>query len=416
MKIISANNLKAERSGYQEIPEIRLVRQIITDVRKNGDPALRKYSKKFDGEERTSFELSKREIRKAYGQVSPQAIAAMKKATKNIRLFAKAQLREMKNFQVSRKGVVLGQRIVPIEKVGCYVPGGRYPLPSTALMCAIPAKVAGVNEVVVCSPKIKPATIVAADLAGADRIFSLGGAQAISAMAYGTESVPRVDKIVGPGNKFVTMAKKEVYGAVGIEFLAGPTEVLIIADEVADAGLIAADLLAQAEHDTEAKAFLVTTSRELANRVNMELEAQLKGLPTRKTARAALRNGVIILAKDLNEAVQVSDLKAPEHLELQVKSPQKLVGRLSNYGSLFIGKYSAEVFGDYCSGINHVLPTDGAARYTGGLSVRDFVKVLTWQKITKKGSKEMIRIASRLAQIEGLEAHKKAAELRKQNS
>ncbi len=412
MKIVKAARRPVENTWYEEIKEINLVRGIIRDVRKNGDAAVGKYTKRFDGAELKSFEITRKQIKRSYGQVDRQTINALRKAAKNIRCFAKEQAKGMKNFTVKRSGVTLGQKIVPVEKAGCYVPGGRYPLPSTALMCAIPAKIAGVKEIIVCSPKIKPVTIVAADIAGVDRIFNVGGAQAIAAMAYGTETIPRVDKIVGPGNKFVTAAKKEVYGAAGIDFLAGPSEVLIIADGTGNAKTIAADLLAQAEHDTNAKPYLITTSGELAEKVNYELEVQLKELGTRETAALALKNGEIILAGSLDEAAKISNSKAPEHVELQTREPEKLAGRLNNYGSLFIGKYSGEVFGDYCSGTNHVLPTNGAARYTGGLSVKDFVKVLTWQKVTRKGSKGMVWIASRLAEIEGLEAHKKAAQAR----
>ncbi len=412
MKIIKASELRAENLAYEQIKEIDVVRGIIADVRKSGDVAIRKYTKKFDGANIKSFEITQKQIKQAYRQVDPRTISALRKAARNIRLFAKAQFKDTKNFTVKNNGVILGQKIVPIEKAGCYVPGGRYPLPSTALMCVIPAKVAGVKQVIVCSPKIKSATIVAADIAGANRIFNLGGVQAVAAMAYGTKTIPKVDKIVGPGNRFITAAKKEVYGAVGIDFLAGPSEVLIIADETGNAKMIAADLLAQAEHDTSAKPDLITTSGKLAKEVNLELRKQLKELGTRKIAEAALKNGRIMIARNLDESAKISNLLAPEHLELQVKSPNRLASMVSNYGSLFIGKYSAEVFGDYCSGTNHTLPTNGAARYTGGLSAKDFVKILTWQKITKKGSKEMIQIASRLAQTEGLEAHRKAAETR----
>ncbi|MEK6957372.1 MAG: histidinol dehydrogenase [archaeon] len=412
MKIIKASELRLANTAYEQIKEIDTVREIIRDVRKNGDSAVRKYTKKFDAVVPKSFEISKKEIRAAYKQVDEKTIAALRKAAKNIKYFTKEQFKGMKNFTVNRNGVILGQKIVPIEKIGCYAPGGRYPLPSTALMCVIPAKVARVKEIIVCSPKIKPATIVAADIAGAGRIFSVGGAQAIAAMAYGTKTIPKVDKIVGPGNRFVTAAKKEVYGAVGIDFLAGPSEILIIADGSGNAKMIAADLLAQAEHDTNAKPYLVTTSRELAEKVNNEISVQLDSLGTKETAELALLNGAIIIAPSLNEAIQVSNKKAPEHLELQVKNPKRLISKLTNYGSLFIGEYSAEVFGDYCSGTNHTLPTNGAARYTGGLSVKDFVKILTYQRITKNGAKKLIPIASQLAKVEGLEGHKKSAQAR----
>ncbi len=412
MRIVNASVPLPENTGYAQAKEAKAVREIISDVRKNGDSAVRKYAQKFDKAGIQPFEVSRKEIKDAYRQVDRQTVSALRKAAGNIRAFAKMQLGGMKGFSMKSKGILLGQKIVPLKRVGCYVPGGRYPLPSTALMCVIPAKVAGVREVIVCSPRIKPATIVAADIAGADRVLKVGGVQAIAAMAYGTKTIPKVDKIVGPGNRFVTIAKKEVYGEVGIDFLAGPSEVLIIADRTGDAGMIAADLLAQAEHDPEAKANLITNSRELARKVNAEIARQVERLSTRKTAEAALKNGRIIIAKSLGEAAELSNAMAPEHLELQVKRPGKLAGRLTNYGSLFIGKWSAEVFGDYCSGTNHTLPTGRAARYRGGLSPMDFVKALTWQRITRKGVREMAKTATRLAEAEGLDAHMKAAQRR----
>ena len=389
------------------------VAEILKDVKGRGDEAVSFYTKKFDGIETGKFEVGKKEVKEAYGKVDSKTVKSMEEAAANIKSFAKKQFSMMKGFEIKKNGIILGQKIVPIERVGCYVPGGRYPLPSTALMCVIPAKVAGVKEIIVCSPKIQPATIVAADIAGADRIFSVGGAQAIAAMAYGTKTIPKVDKIVGPGNKFVAAAKKEVYGATGIDFIAGPSEVLIIADESANPEFVAADLLAQAEHDPSARPNLIVFSEKTAEKIMEEVSRQLKSLSTRDTAEKALENGAIILAGSLNEAAEIANEIAPEHLELQVKKPEPLIPKLRNYGSLFIGEYSAEVFGDYCSGTNHALPTNGAARYTGGLSVKDFVKALTYQKISAKGAKKLIPIASRLAEAEGLEAHKKAAEFRK---
>jgi len=267
--------------------------------------------------------------------------------------------------------------------------------------------------VIVCSPKIKPITIIAANLAGADRIFNIGGVQAIGAMAFGTESVPKVDKIVGPGNKYVVAAKKEVFGEVGIDFIAGPSEILIIADEGSNAKFIAADLLAQAEHSKDSKVNLITNSKKIAAEVNKELKLQLKKLKTKEIAKVSLKNGRIIIVKNLKkEAVEIANKIAPEHLELQVKNPRSLMKKLKNYGSLFLGKYSAEVFGDYCSGTNHILPTNRAARYTGGLSVKDFLKIVTCQEITQKGANKLSKIASKFAEIEGLDAHKKSAEIR----
>lgn len=412
MRIVKSSQLGKQFFEYKEPKDVAIVKQILLEVRLNGDAGVKKYTKKFDNIKLRTLEVPRKLIKEAYEQVDKETLRALKGAAKNIKAFAKKQLVSLKEFETQTETGILGQKIIPLERVGCYVPGGRYPLPSSALMSVMPAKVAGVNEVIVCSPKIKPITIVAADIAGADRIFAIGGVQAIGAMAYGTETVPRVDKIVGPGNVYVTAAKKEVYGEVGIDFLAGPSEVFIIADASGDPCSIAADLLAQAEHDVKARPDLVTTSKKLATCVLNQLKLQLAQLRTKGIAQEALRNGRIVLVSGLDEAAQIANQRAPEHLELQVRNPQKIIRKLRNYGSLFIGKYTAEVFGDYCSGTNHILPTNGAARYTGGLSVKDFVKVLTYQKISKMPS-HMISIASTLAEAEGLDAHRKAAEMRR---
>lgn len=412
LKIVNYKDIDEEFFERRELKEIKIVKRILKDVKEKGDEAVKKYTEKFDGVKLESLEVSKLEVKRSYKFVDGETMNALKQAAENIRFFAKKQMAQLKDFEVKRKGITLGQKIIPLERVGCYVPGGRYPLPSSALMSVIPARVAGVKEVIVCSPKIAPITIVAADLAGADRIFNIGGAQAIGAMAYGTETIPKVDKIVGPGNRYVIAAKKEVYGLVGIDFIAGPSEILIIADETADPKLIAADLLAQAEHDPNAKPNLVTTSKAIGEQVNEELKVKLAELRTSPIVKLALRNGRIIIVEDLNQAAEVSNRIAPEHLELHVRRPREVVRNLRNYGALFIGKYSAEVLGDYCSGINHILPTNGAARYTGGLSVRDFVKILTYQKISKEGAARLVKVAARLAEIEGLDAHKKAVEAR----
>lgn len=412
MKIINYKIINKKFFEELEFKEIPIVKKILNDVRKYGDKAIKKYTGKYDKVKLKKLEISNKEIQEVYKQVDRESIQAIKKAAENIEFFTKKQMSCFKNFETEKNGVVLGQKIIPIERVGCYVPGGRYPLPSSALMSIIPAKVAGVKEITVCSPKIKPITIVAADIAGADRIFNIGGVQAIGAMAYGTESVPKVDKIVGPGNKYVTAAKKEVYGVVGIDFIAGPSEALIIADETADVEFIAADLLAQAEHDPNSKIGLITNSRKLAEKVNTQLKVQLSNLKTKNIAKLSLENGMIIIVKNLEESIKIANKKAPEHLEFQVKNPKWLIKKLRNYGSLFIGNYSAEVFGDYCSGTNHILPTNGAAKYTGGLSVKDFVKIVTYQKIEKKAIKNLVKITSKLAGLEGLDAHKKSAEIR----
>ncbi len=375
---------------------MNIVKHVLEEVRVNGDTAIKKYTKQFDRIELETLEMSRKQIREAYEKVDAEVVSALKAAADNIAFFAERQLAQLKDFEVSRGGVLLAQKVIPLGRVGCYVPGGNYPLASTALMCAIPAKVAGVDEVIICSPKITPVTIVAADLAGADRIFSIGGVQAIGAMAYGTETVPKVDKIVGPGNKYVTAAKKEVYGIVGIDLIAGPSEAMIIADETANPDFIAADLLAQLEHGADAKACLVTISKQIADKV-------------RKHAGKA----VFSVVKSLEHAVEIANASAPEHLSLQVENPKALMNKLKNYGSLFIGPYSAIAFGDYCSGTNHVLPTNGAARYTGGLSARDFVKIVTYQEVTKQEANELAAIASAISSAEGMERHRKSAIIRK---
>ncbi|MBR2385753.1 histidinol dehydrogenase, partial [bacterium] len=294
----------------------------------------------------------------------------------------------------------------------CYAPGGGYPLPSSAIMTAAVAKVAGVKNIYLTSPKIHNATIVAGYLAGASRIFKIGGVQAIAGFAYGTESIPRVDKIVGPGNKFVTAAKKEVYGLVDIDFLAGPSEVLVVADETANPELISADILAQCEHDKDARGYLITTSKELAQNVQKSAIEQLETLSTKEIAKISFEKSIAIIVDNIEEAIELSNLRAPEHLEVMIKDEKKYIDKFTNYGSLFIGNNCAEVFGDYCTGTNHVLPTNKVARYRGGLSVFDFIKIQTYQKISKKYGEELSKIASELAKTEGLMAHKLASDLR----
>ncbi|MEE9323049.1 MAG: histidinol dehydrogenase [Candidatus Aenigmarchaeota archaeon] len=391
---------------------MKIVKQIISEVKENGDEAVRKYTGIFDKIRPENFEVSRLEIKSAYKEVDQDFIETIRKAAINIELFARKQMRQFENFEYRKNGVTLGQKIIPIENIGVYVPGGNYPLISTALMCIIPAKIAGVKNIVVCSPRIKPETIVAADFAGADRIFNIGGAQAIAALAYGTETIPKVDKIVGPGNIYVTSAKKEVYGKVGIDFLAGPSEVLIIADEYANPKIIAADLLAQAEHDVNSKLILITNSEKIIRDTERELKIQLKKLKTKDIAAEALKNKRMIKVKSLRKALELSNEIAPEHVELQIKNPRKYLNRLKNYGSLFLGEYSDVAFGDYSSGTNHVLPTGSAAKYTGGLSVNDFIKIQTYQYINKEGAKDLGKITAKFASLEGLDAHRKSVEIR----
>ncbi len=391
---------------------MEIVKKIIEDVKKNGDKAVRKYTEIFDKVELKNFKVDKKDIAEAYKKVDRETVETIKKAAKNIKEFAQTQLKNFKNFEYTKNGITVGQKIVPIEKIGVYVPGGNYPLPSTALMCVIPARVAGVKEIIVCSPKIKPITIVAADLAGADLIFNIGGIQAIAAMAYGTETIPKVDKIVGPGNIYVTQAKKEVFGDVGIDLLAGPTEILVIADKYANPRFIAADLLAQAEHDINTKIFFVSNSKDLIKKVDDELKLQIEKVETKNIIKQAFKNKKVIFVKNLKEAIKIANGVAPEHLALQVKNPRRYLNQLKNYGSLFLGGYSAVAFGDYCSGTNHVLPTDKTSRYTGGLSVKDFIKIQTYQYISKKGAKNLAKTAIKFASLEGLDGHKKSAEIR----
>ena len=342
--------------------QLRVVREIIKEVRESGDKAVQRYTQQFDGNQLINFAVSKKEIQDAYAVVDMQTIKSIKHAILNIKKFAQTQMDQLKNFEYESKGIILGQKVEPIEIVGAYIPGGRYPLPSSALMTIVPAKIAKVKKIIICSPKIQPVTIVAADLAGADIIFKVGGAQAIAAMAYGTESIPKVNKIVGPGNIYVTLAKKEIYGSCGIDMLAGPSEILMIADNTANPQFVRADLLAQLEHDPLAKATLICLDKEILSKV-------------KKIIKESIKNLTLVKAKDLNQAFAIANNEAPEHLVLVIKTPKKYLSKLKNFGSLFLGNYSAVAFGDYCSGTNHVLPTNKNAKFSSGLSVRDFVKI-----------------------------------------
>lgn len=414
MKTIDYKDITTDFYNYAEFKGIESVPSIISDVKENGDKAVIQYSKKFGDGELSSLQLTQEEIDIAYQSVDSEIIDALKTAIDNVKTFAQAQLSSIKETEIDLNGSILGHKVIPLEIVGAYVPGGNYPLPSSAIMSAVPAKVAGVKEVIVCSPKIQPVTIAACKLAGVDKIFKIGGVQAIAAMAYGTESIPKVDKITGPGNKYVTAAKKEVYGVCGIDFLAGPSEVMIIADETANPEFIAADMLAQCEHDTDAQAILITTSSKIEEDTRKNIDKFLKTLPTADIAKKALENSFIVMVDNIDQAVKISNKKAPEHLEICFKSANEQKDKFTNYGSLFIGNYSAEVFGDYCSGTNHVLPTNGVARYNGGLSVFDFIKIQTYQQISKQSANNGLSLlASNIANIEGLMAHKLSADLRK---
>lgn len=394
------------------------VKEIIARVRAEGDSALRFYADKFDGGAPASFELSEEDKKAALARVSEEYKDMLKRAAANIREFHERQKRE--GFSYTRPdGTVLGQKFTPIEKAGIYVPGGTASYPSTVLMNAIPAKVAGVKEIVMATPpsrggSIRAEIVAAADVAGVDRIFLIGGAGAIAALAYGTESVPKVDKITGPGNIYVALAKKAVFGTVGIDMVAGPSEILVIADESADAATVAADLLSQAEHDRLASAVLVTTSETLAREVSDEVERQLKLLPREEIARASVENcGKIIIADSIDDAVKVSNAIAPEHLELCVKEPFKVLEDITAAGSVFLGANTPEAAGDYFAGSNHTLPTSGSARFSSPLSVDDFVKKSSFICYTKEGFESAIDDIVMFAESEGLTAHARSAEARR---
>ncbi|MDN5344345.1 MAG: sulfopropanediol 3-dehydrogenase, partial [Clostridia bacterium] len=395
------------------------VADIIKAVREKGDMALREFSRRFDRHECLDFHVSQEEIRSASAKLPTTLKEDIQFSFTQIRNFALAQLKMYQNFEVETiPGVHLGQRVVPISSCAAYVPGGRYPLFCSALMSIVPAKVAGVERVVATSPpgpdgKINPATLFAMHLAGADELYCLGGAHAIAALAYGTESIRRVDKIVGPGNKYVTEAKRQLTGAVGIDLIAGPSEVLIIADDGANPRWLAADLLAQAEHDPNARAILISTSNKIAQQTILELEEQLIALETAAVARESWElNGEIVVVNNIKVAVDLANEHAPEHLHLHIRDPLQLVPLLKNYGSLFLGENACVVFSDKAIGTNHILPTIGAARYTGGLSVGCFLKILTQQRLTDQALATIAPIAARLALAEGMKAHATAASIR----
>lgn len=412
MKIYNYNEIDESFFSKIEFENISSVQEVISSVRKNGDVAIREYSKKFGDGDVENFKLTQEEINEALKQVDEETVNTIKYAIKNVKEFATAQLQSVKEFEVNINGNRLGQKIIPIDSVGCYIPGGNYPLPSSAIMTVVPAKTAGVKRVVAMSPKIKPVTVAAAYLSGADEIYKIGGVQAIAGLAYGTQSIEKVNKIVGPGNKYVTSAKKQVYGECGIDFLAGPSEVLIVADESAKAEFVAADMLAQCEHDKDARAFLLCKSIDFIKAVDEKAKEYLEKLPTKDIAKISYEKSIAIVVNSLEQAIELSNKKAPEHLELCLGNADSYIDKFTNYGSLFIGNYSAEVFGDYVSGTNHTLPTNQVAKYSGGLSVFDYIKIQTYQIISKTSLIETSKNASRLAEKEGLFAHKLAADVR----
>jgi sulfopropanediol 3-dehydrogenase len=391
------------------------VAQVLADVRVRGDAAVRDYSARFDGVELSSFEVTLADRQAAEAELDPQTRSDTEFAIANVRRFAEAQLATMLPLDMEcLPGVHMGHRVIPIRRVGCYVPGGRFPLLSAPIMTIVPAVVAGVSEVIAClPPNAHRAMIAGCHLAGADRIFRIGGAQAIAAMAYGTETVPAVDKIMGPGNAFVNEAKRQVFGPVGIDQLAGPSEIYVLADATGDAEMIATDLLAQAEHDVRTRVGLITTSAALGQAVLEQVEAQLAGLSTAHVAAPAWRDfGEIAVAVDEDAMVAYSDLIAAEHLQVHTVDARGFAARLSNYGSLFIGELASVVYSDKCSGTNHTLPTMGAGRYAGGLWVGSYVKIATHQWLEPHGVAQVAPPAARQAHSEGLEGHRRAAQLR----
>lgn len=391
-----------------------VVRQIIEQVRRRGDAALIDFTEKFDGVRLTTLEASKAQIAAAYQRVDSGLVSAIKLAAGRIRSFHSVQ----KDSVLGGLAKLASMRVRPLARVGLYAPGGRASYPSTVLMTAIPARVAGVGEVILATPpgadgNVPPLTLVAADIARVDRVFAVGGAQAIAALAYGTESVPVVDKICGPGNVFVVLAKKLVYGAVGIDGLQGPSEVVIIADDTANIEYVAADLLAQAEHDPLASAILITTSKQVADKVNQEINRQLAGLPRRGIAAESLeKRGLIAVVGDTGEAIALANLYAPEHLCLMVDKADSYIDRVSNAGCIFVGERSSVALGDYVAGPSHVLPTGGTARFGSPLNVLDFIKLTNVVNIDEVVLREMGEVARAIAAAEGLEAHARAVEKR----
>ncbi|MEK4284154.1 histidinol dehydrogenase [Ureibacillus sp. FSL K6-0165] len=409
-------SLKRElESGNEE--QLKTVRQVLTDVRENGDQAVRKYTEMWDGIVLSDFRVTEEEINEALRHFDPLLKQDLEEAANNIRNYHEAQKRNGYTLPLT-DGSYLAQRIVPLDSVGLYVPGGSAAYPSSVLMNVIPAQVAGVKRIVITSPcgkdgKLPPAVLVSANILGVNEIYKIGGAQAIAALAYGTESIAPVDKITGPGNIFVALAKREVFGEVAIDMIAGPSEICIIADDSAYPDEIAADLLSQAEHDKQACAILITTSEKLAQAVSEQVENQLKQLPREEIARASIENfGHIYIAENMDQAVEAVNTLAPEHLEIVTENAEKVSEGIRHAGAIFIGRYSSEPVGDYFAGPNHVLPTNSTARFASGLNVDDFIKKTNIVYYTEQTWKENVQKIARLARMEGLEAHARAVESR----
>ena len=413
LRIIEKTEIPADCGEPVDPVALEQARAIVTDIRTGGLDKVREWAEKL-GDVPAGGELfaTKDDLKAAYEAVGPDVAALLQRTGDRIAAFAKAQRDSVTAVTSPIPGGQAGQQVVPVDTAGCYAPGGRYPLPSSVLMTALTARAAGVKSVWVASPRPSPVTLAAAHVAGADGFLKVGGAQAIATLAEG-HGCPASDVIVGPGNKWVTAAKSLVQGRCSIDMLAGPSEVLVICDETAEVKTIAADLLAQAEHDDDARPILVTTSRATAEAIIAEVDAQLAVLPTGETAAVAVSKGFCVVVDTLEEAVRISDSIGPEHLEIQTADSQAIADTCTNFGGLFVGRSAAEVLGDYGAGPNHVLPTGGTSRYTGGLSVFNFLRIRTWMRIdTPSESQELVKDAVQLARLEGLEGHARAAEAR----
>lgn len=420
MKIIKATDITPEQIvsqrdvAYVSVEES--VKKVLNDVSERGDAALREYELRFDGVQIDDFAVTAEEIDAAVAAVGAEYIRILKRAAANIERFHRAQIKS--NFSMNYDGITVGERFIPVQSAGLYVPGGTARYPSSVLMNCVPAKLAGVQNIIICTPpskdgRIPDGILAAAKVAGADKVYKVGGAQAIAAMAYGTESIPKVDKIVGPGNVYVATAKKLVQGICGIDMIAGPSEILVIADETANADWLAADLLSQAEHDKLASAIMITDSPALATAVSAAVEKRLEKLPRREIAAESIKNnGKIIITESIMQAAELSDRIAPEHLELAVARPEKLLEQIKNAGSVFLGHYTPEATGDYMAGTNHTLPTGGTARFSSPLGVDDFIKKTQFIKMSREALENYYRDIAAFAESEGLNAHAESVKAR----
>ena len=420
MKIIKATDITPEQIvsqrdvAYVSVEES--VKKVLNDVSERCDAALREYELRFDGVQIDDFAVTAEEIDAAVAAVGAEYVRILKRAAANIERFHRAQIRS--DFSMNYDGITVGERFIPVQSAGLYVPGGTARYPSSVLMNCVPAKLAGVQNIIICTPpskdgRIPDGILAAAKVAGADKVYKVGGAQAIAAMAYGTESIPKVDKIVGPGNVYVATAKKLVQGICGIDMIAGPSEILVIADETANADWLAADLLSQAEHDKLASAIMITDSEALATAVSAAVEKRLEKLPRREIAAESIKNnGKIIITESIMQAAELSDRIAPEHLELAVARPEKLLEQIKNAGSVFLGHYTPEATGDYMAGTNHTLPTGGTARFSSPLGVDDFIKKTQFIKMSREALENYYRDIAAFAESEGLNAHAESVKAR----